>query len=324
MSGMNKATILFVEDVGVTIVSRGGRLYARHRDEYQEIEPTIRVIIASGFGFVITADAIGVCAGRHIEVIITGYDQNFVAIYAPFAICMSNRASLAIRVRQFAGVVDMHKGLCVAKDIVRRKIIAEGHERAAQGIFLADLAKCRSVDRIRHVEARSAQEFWRRWKNFEIKFVKGFKPPERWRTFETRYIGRRQGKVGELPKQFTARFAESPLQAMQNFAVGIVVARITRVIAARGLDPCFGFSHNGRKPGRYSLSWDVIETCRPALAIAVFEYAAKKVFERADFAQQSGVVRLMTGTARECARVACETISLAMMVKEVKQLERML
>jgi CRISPR associated protein Cas1 len=163
----------------------------------------------------------------------------------------------------------------------------------------------------------------RRWRDFEIKFVRGFKPPARWKTFQTRYIGRAQGTVGELPKQFTARF-ESPLQALQNFAVGIVVARITRVIVARGLDPSFGFLHNGKKPGRYSLSWDAIETCRPALAESVFGYAAGRTFERADFAQQSGVVRLMTGTARECAKVACETISLAMMVKEVKQVKRML
>jgi CRISPR/Cas system-associated endonuclease Cas1 len=322
MSAMTK--ILFVESVGVTIVSRGGRLYTRYHGEYGEIEPSIRVIIASGFGFVVTSDAVSVCARRHVEVIITGYDQSFVAIYAPFAPCMSNRASLAIRTRQFAALAGKREGLAVARDIVRRKITAEGHDKAAQGAFLIDLAACKSVDRVRHVEARSAQEFWRRWKDFEIKFVKGFKPPERWKTFQTRYIGRPQGMVGELPRQFTTRFAESPLQALQNFAVGIVVARITRVIVARGLDPCFGFLHDGRKPGRYSLSWDAIETCRPALAMAIFEYAGAREFERGEFAQQSGVVRLMTGTARECAEVACETIPLAMMVREVKRMERML
>src|ERR1700732_1998720 len=108
--------------------------------------------------------------------------------------------------------------------------------------------------------------------------------PAQWRAFKTRYIGRAQGKVGELPRQFTARFAETPLQALHNFAVGIAVARITRVMAARGLDPCFGFLHDGRKPGRFSLAWDAVEVFRPVLATAVFDYAGDKKFECADFA----------------------------------------
>jgi CRISPR/Cas system-associated endonuclease Cas1 len=131
-------------------------------------------------------------------------------------------------------------------------------------------------------------------------FTKGFNPPKQWRTFRTRYIGRVQGKSGELPRQFTARFAETPLQALHNFAVGIAVARITRVIAACGLDPCFGFLHDGRKPGRFSLAWDAIEVFRPALATAVFDYAETQKFERADFASQDGVVRLSPWIAREC------------------------
>jgi CRISPR associated protein Cas1 len=118
-----------------------------------------------------------------------------------------------------------------------------------------------------------------------VNFTKGFKPPEQWRSFQTRYIGRVQGKTGELARQFTARFAETPLQAIHNF----------------------GFLHDGRKPGRFSLSWDVVEIFRPVLATVVFEYAAKKVFERADFASQDGVVRLSSWIARECAAVACMT-----------------
>jgi hypothetical protein len=41
------------------------------------------------------------------------------------------------------------------------------------------------------------------------------------------------------------------MQAMLNFASAIVTARLTRAIVAMGLDPCFGFLHDGRKPGRH-------------------------------------------------------------------------
>lgn len=189
----------------------------RRQDEYTEIGPTVRIIIASGFGFVITSDAIGVCVRRHIEIIITDYAQSFTAIYAPYAPCLPNRACLAMRMRQFAAVVDRSKKLRIVKDMVRRKIIVE-HNAGIRVSFLNDLSTCKTVETVRHVEARSAQEWWRKWKDFEVNFIRGLKPPEQWRTFETKYIGRVQGKSGELPRQFTARFVETPLQALHNFA----------------------------------------------------------------------------------------------------------
>jgi CRISPR/Cas system-associated endonuclease Cas1 len=216
------------------------------------------------------------------------------------------------------------KKLQIAKDMVRRKIIAEYGTRSESEGFLADVVACKTVAEVRHTEARSAQGWWRQWKDFKTNIVRGFKPPEQWGSFQTRYIGRAQGKTGELPRQFTARFAETPLQALHNFAGGIAVARITRVIAARGLDPCFGFLHDGRKPGRFSLAWDAVEVFRPGLATAVFEYAAKKVFERADFASQDGVVRLSPWIARESATVACTAAPLAMLVREVGKIERLM
>src|SRR4030088_2408432 len=91
--------------------------------------------------------------------------------------------------------------------------------------------------------------------------------------------GRRQGKLGELAVQFTARGAVHPMQAMLNFATAIVTARLTRAIIAAGLDPCFGFLHGGRKPGRLSLVWDAIEPLRPKVVRAVFGYVSGHEFE---------------------------------------------
>lgn len=93
------------------------------------------------------------------------------------------------------------------------------------------------------------------------------------------------------------------------------------MIAARHLDPCFGFLHDGKKPGRYSLAWDAIEVLRPALADAVFEYAAGREFERSEFMSQAGVVRLSSHIAKECAAIAMETMSIAMLVQTVKKIE---
>jgi CRISPR/Cas system-associated endonuclease Cas1 len=317
-------SFVFIECAGASVISRGGRLYVRQQGECVEIESVVRVIVACGFGFVITSDAMRACVRRHIEVVITDASQSFTAIYASYAPGNASRSGLAVRARQFAAVADRNKSLKIAKDIVRRKIMTEKHERVMKERFLADLAACKSTVAVRHCEAKSAQEWWRRWRDFKLSFVKGFEPPKEWMTFKTRYIGREQGKVGELPKQFTPRFAQTPLQAMHNFVIGIATARMTRVIAARGLDPCFAYLHDGKKPGRFSLAWDAIEVLRPALATAVFDYAGACQFRQADFAQQDGVVRLFPHIAKDCAAAAVEAAPLVEMMQAVKKIEVML
>jgi CRISPR-associated protein Cas1 len=102
------------------------------------------------------------------------------------------------------------------------------------------LKKARTTDDVRHVEAAAAQIWWSQWVGFKLAF-KGAGVAAEWRSFQTRYIGRRQGWLGELSAQFTARGAVHPMQAMLNYAKGVLAGRMTRVIAARGFDPCFGF-----------------------------------------------------------------------------------
>jgi CRISPR/Cas system-associated endonuclease Cas1 len=316
--------LLFVDWPGSAVVARGDRLYVRAHGEFAEIDDEVRAIIVSGWGIVVTSDAIEACARKHIEIIIASPTQKFVAIYAAYAQCDASRAGLAVRLKQFAALADKGKTVKIARDIVRRKIMVEGHERDAREDFLKRLAVCKTAINVRHVEAKSAQVWWSAWRNFELGFEKGFEPPKQWRVFSTRYIGRAMGGVGELAKDYTSRFAETPLQAMHNLAIAIVVARVVRVICARGLDPCFGFLHDGRKPGRHSLAWDVLEPLRPGLARAVFQYAGGRVFGRADFASQGGVVRLAPWAAKECAAMALEAVPLRAAMAEVRKIEGLL
>jgi hypothetical protein len=120
---------------------------------------------------------------------------------------------------------------------------------------------------------------------------------------------RRQGRLGELGAQFTARGAVHPMQALHNFAVGVVAARMTRVVIARGMDPVFGYLHDGRKPGRLSLTWDCI--VRPGLVTAVFRFAEGRTFKKSEFRVVEGLVRLVPRMAMEMTAVALDTVSIA-------------
>jgi hypothetical protein len=81
--------------------------------------------------------------------------------------------------------------------------------------------------------------------------------------------------IVELGAQFAARGAIHPMQAMLNYAVGVLTARMTRVVLATGLDASFGFLHDGRKPGRFSLSWERRGEFKADTREAVFGYARR-------------------------------------------------
>jgi CRISPR/Cas system-associated endonuclease Cas1 len=116
------------------------------------------------------------------------------------------------------------------------------------------------------------------------------------------------------------------MQAMLNFATAIITARLTRAIVAVGLDPCFGFLHDGRKPGRLSLVWDAVEPLRPKVVKAVFGYAATHEFERRDFLvfvhkiTAERTVRLTAEPAKELVEVAMKAVSIRECVKTVNWL----
>lgn len=115
------------------------------------------------------------------------------------------------------------------------------------------------------------------------------------------------------------------MQAMLNYAVGVLAARMTRVVLARGLDASFGFLHDGRKPGRLSLVWDCVEVFRPRLVQAVFGLAERRAFKKRDFGVFSKeTIGLLPPLAREVAEVSIAVTPLREMVKTVDWLARLL
>jgi CRISPR/Cas system-associated endonuclease Cas1 len=114
------------------------------------------------------------------------------------------------------------------------------------------------------------------------------------------------------------------MQSAHNYAIGVLAARMARAVIAKGLDPCVGFFHDGRTPGRLSLVWDLVERFRPPLADAVFQYADRQVFRRDDFTVTAGgVIRVSAELARDIALLTIKTVSLRRMVQAVDWLARL-
>src|ERR1700730_5316966 len=213
--------IVFVEDDGVTLATYGLLLVIRGRDiRLTELPANTRVIVLSGFGASITVMAMHICVSRHIEVLIASPRYGIMAMFVPSPVVDASRVGLRARHKQFEAVRDPIKRVAAARTIIGEKIKAEGHARSVEKVLSAELQTAKTTDDVRHVEARAAQVWWRQWIGFEMRF-KGAAVPAEWRSFASRYIGRRQGRLGELAAQFTARRAIHPLQAMLNYAIGI-------------------------------------------------------------------------------------------------------
>jgi CRISPR associated protein Cas1 len=229
--------IHFVEAPGLWLSVRAGNLALRQRTgAYVWLDRRVHVIVAVAHGFCVTTPAIRLCSARHVELLIADEVASFVSLFAPEARGDARRAALKVRERQFRAAFDRRKTVEIARAIVARKIVEERHSLADRKAFLMMLGRARSTDDIRYAEAQAARIWWRRWDGFEMRFA-GTNVPADWGSWPGRYIGRRQGRLGELAAKFTARNAVHPLQAMQNFATAIVTARLTRAIVAWGLDP---------------------------------------------------------------------------------------
>ncbi len=253
-----RSSIYFIEENGFWLSVRAGHLALRQRDgTYTWMPERVRTIVAVGHGFCVTAAALHYCLSRHVELFISNEMTGFISLFAPESRIAARHTALKARQKQFAAALDDMRTLAVARAIVAMKVHAEAHTKFTEQQFLNSIGNAKSVAEVRRIEALSGTAFWRRRQGFELAFKDDVSPT--WRMFETRYIGRRLGKLGELDKHFTARHAHQPMQAMLNFAASISAARMTRCIIARGLDASFGFLHNARKPGRLSLVWDCIE-----------------------------------------------------------------
>jgi len=95
----------------------------------------------------------------------------FVSLFAPAAIGDARRAALKVRERQFRAAFDPGKTVAIAKAIIGKKIRAEGLRREAGQTFLAGLHRAKTADDVRHIKAQAAQEFWRQWAGFEMRFT---------------------------------------------------------------------------------------------------------------------------------------------------------
>jgi CRISPR/Cas system-associated endonuclease Cas1 len=185
--------IVFIDDVGVTLATYGNALVIRSRTMPLTALPKhTHTIIVDGFGGSITTAAINAAASKYVEILIAARSHGTFALFAPQPHINASRAALKVRERQFRAAFDPRKTVEVATAIVGRKIKAERHARLDERAFLTGLQAAKTVDDVRHAEAKTAQIWWRQWTESRMRFA-GAGVPTEWRSWPGRYRGAQRG-----------------------------------------------------------------------------------------------------------------------------------
>jgi CRISP-associated protein Cas1 len=121
--------------------------------------------------------------------------------------------------------------------------------------------------------------------------------PVRWRRLDRHpipddwhWFGRRASKFGDM--YHPNRNATHPVQAILNYAYGILESHVRMQIVAAGLNPKIGFFHGSDKK-KDGLVYDLMEPFRPLVDRKLLEFVQSHAFYRSDFSIRiDGVCRL--------------------------------
>ncbi len=101
---------------------------------------------------------------------------------------------------------------------------------------------------------------------------------------------------------FHGRSRRPPLDyvnALLSFSYTLLTGMMTAALESVGLDPCVGFFH-GDRPGRYSLSLDMMEELRPVFADRfVLTLINKRIVTAHDFVEKENGAIILTDSARK-------------------------
>jgi CRISPR-associated endonuclease Cas1 len=139
---------------------------------------------------------------------------------------------------------------------------------------LSDPRKSSSISKILGFEGAAAIAYYKPWQEIALK----------WSGLSRRPIPPDWNKIG--PRSMTWRRrgnnARHPINAMLNYAYGVLIGQFRKEIVAAGLDPSIGIVHsNPENP--IPLVYDLMEPLRPVVDRAVLEFALSHTFTPGDF-----------------------------------------
>ena len=162
--------------------------------------------------------------------------------------------------------------------------------KQAKALTVLDGDPPSTMETLRLSEGRAALAYFTAWQTIPLRWKGiGKHPiPDEWLR-----VGLRQSSLSG-----TNRHATHPVNALLNYAYGLLETEVRIAVVAAGLDPTIGYLH-AQRPGRVAFVYDLMEPLRPMVDQEVLRFVQKHIFSRGDFVMtNSGACRLHPDLAR--------------------------
>jgi CRISP-associated protein Cas1 len=305
-------------DKGCLVVRDGNTHYPADKREWRffngalDLPPTIIVVDGSGE---ITLDAIDWLSTQSVPLIRLKWNGQFASIVTNGGQAASSdkvywqertRNDPAARLR-FARDLIHDKALStlvtMEEHVPRSPVWENAHKSIAARTGLIEKRSPRSIEELLGLEGSIANEYFRAWSAIDLKWkaLRQRPIPDDWKTYKSRSALR--------DEQRGNRGATHPVNAMLNYAYGVLISRTQVQLIAEGYDPTIGILH-GRESerGTYpAFALDRMEPMRPVVDRAVLQLVASTTFAGGDFSiQPDGVCRLNPRLARHVVLLCSE------------------
>jgi CRISPR-associated endonuclease Cas1 len=172
-----------------------------------------------------------------------------------------------------------------------------------------------SVAGLLGVEGRVAEAYFRAWHSYPLRWARtGQRPvPDDWKQLAPR-LSRVSGK------SHRNRNATHPVNAMLNYAYGVLESEIRAQVLVAGLDQTIGYLH-GSYRDKPALVFDIMEPLRPVVDLRTLQVVLERALERGDFTMRTdGVCRLNPGLAASVVRSQQENVKVEAIVNRLAEL----
>jgi CRISP-associated protein Cas1 len=305
---------------GIAMTVEGGALKIRNgRTHYPQLpeayrffpgsnEIPPRIIILDGSGYV-SLDVLEWLAVQGIPLIRLNWKGDVITVAGGDGY-VTNAAKVEW---QRATRADPAQRLSFCKSLIRQKLEASvqtlreaipGSAAQRSAITSAELGiqqlgTAKDLTDVRGIEALCASVYFAAWRGLPIRIAPARRRaiPDAWHRFEAR------SSIANGRKVKNAN-ASDPVNAMLNYAYGVLQAQMQIRAVADGCDPSIGIMHHGYR-GNPAYVFDIMEPERPRVDSAILALVAKHDFSSADFTLRSdGVVRL----SPQLARTVCSIV----------------
>jgi CRISPR-associated endonuclease Cas1 len=302
-------------DRGTLLVKDGFTHYPQQREERRifpgDREMPSRIIVIDGDGS-LTFDVLGWLSQQNVPlvridwrgnvttVVSNGYGPNPKLVLAQLAAQTKERSieiAISLLSEKFRNCVKALQDLPHSGDKLRAI--------AKQKTEVAELAQRppKTINGLLGVEGRAAFSYFLAWQKVPLQWKgTGRRPiPTDWHQIGPRTSA--NGRVG------VNRHASHPVNAMLNYAYGVLESHVRMEIIARGYDPTIGYLHTHQED-RPALVFDLMEPLRPLVDRVVLGLVQSQAMDAGDFTlRNDGVCRLNPALAKHLVKLSVAALA---------------